>query len=204
MKTLVKLSLGLLLLCSAVAHAELKPYVGLNMQFHQMKFKSTENKINYSNSPQGDFIVGTYLTDNIAVEAGYNVLSWEFPHYQRFTSFSYEKMVDATHKLRGPHLEVLGILPITENLSAIASVGVAHLKSSWNVDGLSYVKKEQTHKQRTILKSSAGFRYSITDSVALRGVVGVLDTKRFTLKSDTFNVKPKLNHFTSVGVELKF
>lgn len=204
MKTLVKFSLGLLLLCSAVAHAELKPYIGLNIQFHQMKFKTTEKKLNHASSPQGDFTLGVYLTDNIALEAGYNVLSWEFPHYQRFSSFYYEKIKDASHKLQGPHVQVVGILPITEHLSAIASIGFAYLKSSWEVDDLSKECKEKISKSRTILKTSAGFRYSITDYVALRGVIGAMDTKRFSLQSNNFNVKPQFNHFTSIGVELKF
>lgn len=204
MKILVKLSLGLLMLLSATAHAELKPYIGLNMQFHHMKFQSPENKLRSANSPQGNFIAGVHLLDDLAIEAGYNVLSWDFRNYQRFHTFAFEKTTGADHHLKGPHVDLVGTFPISCSLKLVGSIGAGHLRSKWHIEDMGQAAEENHTKHRTILRMGAGFRYLITESVALRGMIGMMDTKKFTFKSDQLNIKPRSNHYTSIGVELGF
>jgi opacity protein-like surface antigen len=204
MKTLLKLSLGLLLLVSVAAHAELKPYIGLNMQFHHMKFQSPQSKLNHANSPQGNFIVGLNVLENLAVEAGYNVMSWDFRSYQRFHTFAYGKATGVDHHLKGPHLDLVGSLPLSASLKLIASVGVAHLRSKWHVEDMGDALEESHVKHRVLYRAGAGFRYAITESVALKGMVGMMDTRKLTFQSKQIEIKPRANHYTSVGVELGF
>ncbi|MDQ9169404.1 outer membrane beta-barrel protein [Oxalobacteraceae bacterium R-40] len=76
-------------------------------------------------------------------------------------------------KIRGLNLDLIGILPMTEKLSAFGRVGVTHAQArdSFRGSGAVLVSDPNPRKTDTNYKFGAGLQYAVTENFALRAEI---------------------------------
>jgi OOP family OmpA-OmpF porin len=112
---------------------------------------------------------GYQINRNVALEGGYFNLG-KFGYTANTVPAG---TLNGTIKLQGLNLDLVGILPITDNFSAFGRVGVNHAQArdSFTGTGAVRVTNPNPSKRDTNLKFGAGLQYAFTDSLAMRAEV---------------------------------
>jgi OOP family OmpA-OmpF porin len=112
---------------------------------------------------------GYQINRNFALEGGYFNLG-KFGYTANTVPAG---TLNGTIKLQGLNLDLVGILPITDNFSAFGRVGVNHAQArdSFTGTGAVRVTNPNPSKRDTNLKFGAGLQYAFTDSLAMRAEV---------------------------------
>jgi OOP family OmpA-OmpF porin len=110
---------------------------------------------------------GYQFNPYFAVEGGYFVLG-KLGYSATTTPAG---SVDAQFKLNGANLDLVGKLPITSNLSALARVGVAAGRSRVSFNTTGPVTMGDTSKRNTNAKIGLGLEYAMGTRMMLRGEI---------------------------------
>lgn len=138
---------------------------------------------------------GYQFNKNFALEAGYFDLG-KFG----FTATTVPAgTLNGNIKLRGFNLDAVGILPITEKLSALGRVGVnyAEARDQFSGTGAVTVSNPNPSKRDTNHKFGFGLQYAFTDALAMR-----LEAERYRI-NDAVGNKGDVDLF-SVGLLYRF
>ena len=155
------------------------PYIGTNIGGTRASFNNdavnsrlstggfTVNSRSEDNSSVGYKLFGGYqLNRNFAVEGGYFDLG-------RF-NYSFNTTPTGTFsndtRVRGLNLDLVGMLPVSEQFSVFGRVGAAYAQSRANsvVTGASPFSSSSTSRKDTNLKVGLGLQYAITEALAVR------------------------------------
>ena len=130
----------------------------------------TVNGFTADNRDKAYRIFGGYQFNRyLGVEAGYFNLG-KFGYSASTTPLG---RLDGQIKLDGPHLDLLGTLPMTEKLSFIARVGVhgARARDQFTGSGAVGVLNANPRKTEANYKVGAGLQYAFSPGFAMRGEV---------------------------------
>jgi len=171
------LSVALLSAGSAFAlDIDPKFYVGGELQATKFKPKKEvskaleENDLKLKQSKAGAGVfVGSRLNENFGVEAGYSLLG----KIKIVRKNGNEEANDAlTAKNRNIHADILGYLPINENVDVIGSIGVGQLKTTFkNKDIQKALKDSGAKMQKTGLRLGLGAQYKFDENIGARFMV---------------------------------
>ena len=155
---------------------------------------ATSVSIDDDNRGTGFKLFGGYkLNRNFAVEGGYFDLG-KFG----FTATTVPAgTLDASIKLKGLNLDVVGILPITEKFSAFGRAGVNYAQAKDSFGGTFTVPDSSPSKRAANYKFGAGLQYDLTESLGLR-----LEAERYRI-DDAVGNKGDIDLF-SVGLVYRF
>lgn len=184
------------------------PYIGLDAQWRYMDFqKGFGQNLVKPNYPQGNIYLGIKFNPYVGIDAGYErtisktrrttllggdtwfkkIIDDTFPN--RFNIF------DTTTKIKGPHINIIGFLPINDHLELIGSIGIARLKIQiTNVQSMmaniTLVPPDSFEfvKSKWISRINLGAQYKLTDQFGIRATGGWESTagmKDITLTSST-------------------
>ena len=155
------------------------PYIGANVgttraQFNNDSINSTlagqgltVTSRTEDNSSTGYKLFGGYqLNRNLAVEGGYFDLG-RFNYSVNTTPLG---TFTSDARVRGLNLDLLGILPLTDQFSVFGRVGAAYAQSRANFTrtGAMPLSSSPTSRNDTNLKVGLGMQYAITEALAVR------------------------------------
>ena len=155
------------------------PYIGANVgttraQFNNDSINSTlagqgftVNSRTEDNSSTGYKLFGGYqFNRNFAVEGGYFDLG-RFNYSVNTTPLG---TFSSDTRVRGLNLDLVGILPLTEQFSVFGRAGAAYAQSRANFTrtGALPLINSPTSRNDTNLKVGIGMQYAITEALALR------------------------------------
>jgi len=155
------------------------PYIGANVGTTRAKFNNdsinstlagqgfTVNSRTEDNSSTGYKLFGGYqFNRNFAVEGGYFDLG-RFNYSVNTTPLG---TFAADTRVRGLNLDLVGILPLTEQFSVFGRAGAAYAQSRSNFTrtGALPLINSPTSRNDTNLKVGIGMQYAITEALALR------------------------------------
>lgn len=106
---------------------------------------------------------GYQFNENFALEGGYFNLG-KFD-YSLSTGTG---TADGSIEVMGLNLDIVGILPITENFSAFARVGATYAQAEDSFGGTLFVTDPNPKEESLNYKFGAGLQYAITDAVGVR------------------------------------
>ena len=146
-------------------------------------------------STGGKLFGGYQFNRNFAVEAGY----FDFGKFGFTANTSPAGTLNGNIKLNGVNLDAVGILPLTERLSALGRVGVisARARDSFVGTGAVSVSNPNPSKRDTGYKIGAGLQYALNDSWNMRAE---LERNRI---NDALGNKGHIDLFT-VGLVYRF
>lgn len=138
---------------------------------------------------------GYQFNKNFAIEGGYFDLG-EFGFAAKTVPAGSLK---GNIKLRGVNVDAVGILPITDKLSAFGRVGVNHAQAndSFSGSGAVVVTDKHPSKRDTNYKYGAGLQYAVTDNIDVRA-----EAERYHI-NDAVSNKGDIDMF-SVGVVYRY
>jgi OmpA-OmpF porin, OOP family len=125
---------------------------------------------------------GYQLTPNVALEAGY----FDLGHFGYTAHTTPTGTLDGKIRIKGWDLDLVGKLPLTDRLSALARVGATSIRSSDSFSAVpvaSVPYANATPSQRsTNLKVGLGLEYAFTESLSMRA-----EAERYRLKDAVGN-----------------
>lgn len=138
---------------------------------------------------------GYQFNKNFALEAGY----FDLGKFGFSATTVPAGTLNGNIKLRGFNLDAVGILPITEKLSALGRVGVnyAEARDQFSGTGAVTVSNPNPSKRDTNHKFGFGLQYAFTDALAMR-----LEAERYRI-NDAVGNKGDVDLF-SVGLLYRF
>lgn len=224
-----------LLATSTLIHADdqlcLTPYVGADAQFRHMNFKTNygDNLFEH-HSPQGNVYAGMRINDYLGIEAGYEssfrttrtvvlgagYISAGVPASPTTTSAQFT----STLRINGPHLNILGFFPISEEyrLKFVALAGIASLKANLQ-RRLNYTTSAGVtttsntvstfENRKTVLRLGGGLEHMLTKQWGVRAGFVWENTARFQVPSTSPTspralVQTKNTTIYSLGAFFKF
>ena len=127
---------------------------------------ATTSIFDHDHSTGGKLFGGYQFNRNFAIEAGY----FDFGKFGFTANTSPAGTLNGNIKLNGVNLDAVGILPLTERLSALGRVGVisARARDSFSGTGAVGVSNSNPSKRDTGYKIGAGLQYALNDSWNLR------------------------------------
>lgn len=177
---LVSLSLlGAMLVSGAAAALDCDPrfYVGGELQLNNQRFDKqnfgwslvdgTANGKTIKKTRTGlDLIVGSRVTENFGVEAGYAFLGNTKLH-DRYNYYSTKV------RARNAHIDAMGYVPVSCDVNLIGSLGVGRLttKVTNREDGITVpldAATKRLYKARTGLRVGLGAEYKIDENLSAR------------------------------------
>jgi hypothetical protein len=182
----MKLSLKLVLLFSlgvlipGLSVAELSPYVGADVVLRDISLKGVNSSAFPKSGRGANVYGGLQVLPNVAVELGANTAR----HHKKGTST----------KLKGLHTSLVGNYAVKENVSAIGSLGLSHLKYRHKND------KSNLKYNKVRPRLGLGVQYNINPSVSWR-TMGLWEG-RFGKKP--VNYTPTQGLGVSTGLGYKF
>lgn len=175
---------GSLALCSTAAVAQFAPggYVGANIGSTRAHFNN--DAINNSLASQGLAVTSTtsdnrdtgyklfggyQINPNFAVEGGY----FDLGKYGYSSTTIPTGSFSGNTRIKGLNLDLVGMLPLSERLSAFGRIGAAYARSRANFSSTGAVPFIGSNRTRngTDLKYGLGLQYALTDALALRAEV---------------------------------
>lgn len=157
---------------------------------------ASSSSITNSDRSTGYKLFGGYqFNDYFAIEGGYVDLG----------KFGYNAVtvpdgtLNGEIKLKGLNLDLIGYVPITENLSGFGRVGMSYLRASdnFNSSGLVETVNPDPSKKSGNVKFGAGLEYRFTHALAMR-----LEAERYRV-DDAIGNKGDIDLY-SVGVVYRF
>ena len=117
-------------------------------------------------STGGKVFGGYQFNRNFAVEGGY----FDFAKFGFTANTSPAGTLNGNIKLNGVNLDAVGILPLTDRLSALGRVGVisAHARDSFSGTGAVGVSNPNPSKRDTGYKIGVGLQYALNNSWSMR------------------------------------
>lgn len=139
----------------------------------------------------GGYQFGPY----VAVEGGY----FDLGRFGYTANTVPTGTLDGEMRARGLNLDLVGTLPLTRNLSALARVGVNHARvnSRFASTGAVQVNNPTARKSETNVKYGLGLNYAFTDALAMR-----LEVERYRV-NDAIGNKGDID-MVSVGLVYRF
>ncbi len=111
---------------------------------------------------------GYKFNRNVAVEGGY----FDLGKFGYAATMNPSATLNGNIKLKGLNLDLVGMLPITEKLSAFGRAGVNYAQAKGAFTGTeSSVYPPNPSKRDTNYKLGLGLQYALTDSLAMRAEV---------------------------------
>ena len=155
------------------------PYIGANVGTTRAKFNNdsvnstlagqgfTVNSMTEGNGSTGYKLFGGYqLNRNFAVEGGY----FDLGRFNYGLNTTPVGTFTSDTRVRGLNLDLVGILPLTEQFSVFGRAGAAYAQSRANFSrtGALPLTNSPTSRNDTNLKVGIGMQYAITEALALR------------------------------------
>lgn len=193
----------LTILVSGVFADDFNPYTGIDYQQTWMKANTnglfTTKNITPKSYPGANAYIGTKFAENFGIELGAGSTTnkkknWSEPE----EILGVDGTVAGNTKIRlsNFYLDLIGFLPITENTEIFGSVGASLVKAKIAINFLTFNGSQLTSAQlsdlggqlsistnlKTVLRFGIGANYMITDSIGVRGKLGL---------ENTSNLKPK-------------
>lgn len=156
----------------------------------------TVNSTTTDNRDAGYKLFGGYkLTPNFAVEGGY----FDLGRFGYRTATTPTGTFSGDTRVKGLNLDLVGMLPLLDRLSAFGRVGAAYSQSKANFtsSGAVPVNTASRNRNDTNLKVGLGLQYAITDALAVRGEV-----ERYRI-SDPIRNRGNVN-MASIGLVYSF
>lgn len=124
----------------------------------------------------GKLFSGYQFNSNVAIEMGY----FDLGNHQFNAMTMPAGVLSGDMKVRGFNLDAVGTLPLTENLSALARLGVtrALTQDTFTGTGAAAVLAGKLHDRDTFGKAGVGFQYSFSDALAMR-----LEAERYVISN---------------------
>lgn len=143
-----------------------------NLEEDRITQSQTGNSLTVTNISRNErdtayrLFAGYQFNEFYALEGGYFTLGK--PHFTATTSPT--GTLDGEVKLQGWNMDLIGLLPFTPSLSALARVGVHHTKASDQFRGTGAVTPSDPSpsESQTSYKFGAGLQYAFTPSVLIR------------------------------------
>ena len=112
---------------------------------------------------------GYQINPNFAVEGGF----FDLGRFGYGSTTIPTGTFNGSTRVRGLNLDLLGMVPLSERLSAFARIGAAYARSRANFSSTGAVPFGTSSSTRngTDLKYGLGLQYALTDALALRGEV---------------------------------
>ena len=158
------------------------PYIGANIGATRAKFNNdsansaltgqglTVTSRTEDNSSNGYKLFGGYqLNRNFAVEGGY----FDLGRFNYGINTSPLGTFASDTRVRGLNLDLVGLLPVTDQFSVFGRVGAAYAQSrgSFTRTGALPLNNASTSRNDTNLKLGLGLQYAITEALAVRAEV---------------------------------
>ena len=158
------------------------PYIGANLGTTRAHFNNdsinstlagqgfTVTSRTEDNSSTGYKLFGGYqLNRNFAVECGYFDLG-RFNYAVNTTPLG---TFTSDTRVRGLNLDLVGLLPLTDQFSVFGKIGAAYAQSRANFTrtGAMPLSRSPTSRNDTNLKVGLGMQYAITEALAVRAEV---------------------------------
>jgi opacity protein-like surface antigen len=227
-KKLALLATPALMLAATTAVAEtawgVTPFFGADAQWRHMEpkkeFGDKEFKHDY---PQGDVYAGIKFGDYLGIQVGYEASIRQSKTINRvppytslgitsepanplpgiiFNGFEYT----STSQIKGPHVDLVGFVPICKDMEFVVSVGLANSKVSLKRQPTALTVNNVTRqvsqintpvndavfsKRKNILRLMGGFQQYVTECVGVRASVTWEQTKKFgNLLAQNFSSNP--------------
>ncbi|NMM37914.1 MAG: OmpA family protein [Glaciimonas sp.] len=126
------------------------------------------SSINDDDRTTGYKIYGGYkLNKNFALEGGY----FDLGKFGYTATTQPAGTLNGNIKLKGLNLDLVGMLPITEKVSAFGRVGLIYAEARDSFSGSIPVPNANPSKRDTNYKFGLGLQYAFTDSLAMRAEV---------------------------------
>ena len=168
--------------CVVAQDSTTGPYIGGNVGGTRAKFNNdsvnstlagqgfTVNSRTEDNSSTGYKLFGGYqLNRNFAVEGGY----FDLGRYNYgFVTTPHASFTGDT-RVRGLNLDLVGMLPVTDQFSVFGRVGAAYAQSRSNFarTGATLLSNAPTSRNDTNVKVGLGLQYAITEALAVRAEI---------------------------------
>lgn len=112
---------------------------------------------------------GYQFNRNFALEGGY----FDLGKFGYTASTSPNGTLSGTSRVKGLNLDLVGILPITDRLSAFGRAGVtyADVRDSFSGTGAASMYNADPHSHDANYKLGVGLQYALTDALAMRAEV---------------------------------
>lgn len=165
--------------CVVAQDSTTGPYIGANLGTTRAQFNNdsansilsgqgfTVNSRTADNSSNGYKLFGGYqLNRNFAVEGGYFDLG-RFNYGLNTSPFG---SFASDTRIRGLNLDLVGLLPLTDQFSVFGRIGAAYAQSRGNFarTGALPLNNVATNRNDTNLKVGLGLQYAFTDALAVR------------------------------------
>ena len=155
------------------------PYIGANIGGTRAKFNNdsvnsalvgqhfTLRSTSEDNSSTGFKLFGGYqLNRNFAVEGGY----FDLGRFNYALSTTPVGTFSSDTRVRGLNLDLVGMLPLSDQFSVFGRVGAAYAQSRANPTrtGALLLNNSSTSRKDTNVKVGLGLQYAITEALAVR------------------------------------
>jgi OOP family OmpA-OmpF porin len=128
------------------------------------------NSITNDDRTTGYKIFGGYqFNRNFALEGGY----FDLGKFGYAASTTPAGTLSGSTRIKGLNLDLVGLLPITDKLSAFGRAGVAYadVRDSFSGTGATSMTTTNPHKRDANYKLGVGLQYAFTDALAMRAEV---------------------------------
>ena len=222
----MKLMLGIAALglsLPAMANQEYVPYVGADVKWNNMQFKTATGKdLIQKNYPQGNLFGGVKFNEWVALELGYQSTTQKSKTAtvgvgERFfgdiNSPPGSLSTKTKTKISGFNLNVVGFYPIFEEycLSLFGSVGLAQLKLKSHLDFTvppsPLVTSRDFSKRKLVPRATVGIQHMLNDNIGVRAMLAWERTSAFKkvyAKNSTLYMSPKDSKSIGLGVFYSF
>ena len=163
------------------------PYIGANVGSTRASFNTdtinqtltgqgfTVRSRSEDNSSAGYKVFGGYqLNRNLAVEGGYFDLGrFNYGLVTAPIGLVNSGAFNGETRVRGLNLDLVGMLPLSDQFSVFGRVGAAYAqsRSNYNRAGTLLLNNASTRRNETNLKVGLGIQYAITEALAVRAEV---------------------------------
>ncbi len=161
----IAIASGALLLSGAVCAMDFDPkfYVGAEAGINQLKIKDKEDgSSSKSTKPSVGALLGVRLIENMGLELGYTA----------FGAFKFKDVNDdesGSLKLRAPHVDVLGYLPVSTDFDLIASVGFGKISGKAKTTKITTGVADAAEKFKAdALRLGLGVQYKFDENLSAR------------------------------------
>ncbi len=167
---------GVVLVSGSAFGMDLDPkfYVGAEAQINKLKngkeFVDTNNKSKIrKNTQAAGLILGSRIHENVGVEAGYSLLKRSKSTLVNGSTVSV--------KMRNPHIDALGYVPVSKDIDVIGSVGLGRLSTKVSQKAQDGTAIALTAQEKRDIKAKYGVRlgvgaqYKIDENLGARFMV---------------------------------
>jgi len=211
----------------ALERSTLQPYVGLDLEVKELRFKENGGKDLFAKRyPQGNIYAGIKFNENVGLELGYE----QSAHKKKNKDVAPgENMIGAintttntfnrkfTSKINGFHVDVIGFFkPMADyetQLFASIGLGLKQVKLKTEILGINGIAYADALKQsydrnfkkrKAIMRAAVGVQHMVTDCVGLRATFGWENTARFknlvSKEAPSSTTQPSLKNTINYGL----